>query len=407
MNTNDYMNTFPDEWNIVQLKDFTNRIRRKNTGDKCKNALTISAQQGLINQEDYFKKQVASKDTSSYILISKGEFAYNKSYSKDYPVGAIKRLDKYDNGVLSVLYICFELDDEKYYINSDYAVYLFESSILHQGISLVAKEGARNHGLLNITADDFFGIEVPLPSREEQNIIASILADFDFHINNLDNQIKELTQLKKALAKKLLTEGIGHTEFKDSEIGRIPIEWSVCNINEVAKRYTGHTPDKKKDEYWGGEFPWISLKDLQSLDKGVICDTTDYVTSRGLDNSSAVLLPEGTVVISRDATVGKIGIMGKSMATSQHYINYVCGEHLDNTYLYYWLLSQKTSFQQIAIGSTIKTIGMKYFEKLVMPLPNIKEQKRIANILGKVDCDIELHTSQYQDYTQLKDGLMK
>jgi type I restriction enzyme S subunit len=398
---------FPSEWDIVSLSDISNRITRKNNNEECKNVLTISAQFGLINQEDFFNKQVASKDLSKYILLKNGEFAYNKSYSKDYPVGAIKRLDRYEEGVLSVLYICFALDSSKHYINTDYATYLFESSILHSGISVVAKEGARNHGLLNITADDFFSISVPLPTKEEQIEMARILQDVDKHISNINKQINNLTMLKKALAKKLFNEGIGHIELKDSQIGTIPLDWKVYNINEVAKRNTGHTPDKKNEDYWNGNIPWISLKDLKMLDKRIIDKTTDYVADKGIRNSSAVLLPQGTVVISRDATVGKIGIMGREMATSQHFVNYVSGEKLNNVYLYYWLLTNKHIFEQIAIGSTIKTIGMKFFESLMIPVPEIEEQKKIADILWSIDEEIVQYNAQYADYTKLKEGLMQ
>lgn len=98
------------EWEDIQLKDISHRITRKNK-ELNQNALTISAQLGLINQQEYFSKQIASRDLSKYYLLHKGEYAYNKSYSAGYPMGAIKRLKLYDKGVVSTLYICFSLNE--------------------------------------------------------------------------------------------------------------------------------------------------------------------------------------------------------------------------------------------------------------------------------------------------------
>jgi len=193
--------------------------------------------------------------------------------------------------------------------------------------------------------------------------------------------------------------------YKETELGWIPKDWNICNINKVAKRFTGHTPDKKLENYWDGDIPWISLKDLSKLDKGYIVETNDYTSDDGIRNSSAVVLPSGTVVISRDATVGKIGIMGTEMATSQHFINFVCDDKLDNIFLYYFLINNKKVFQHIAIGSTIKTIGMKFFEKMQVVLPELNEQQKIATILKNMDVLIENTNIKLENLSQLKKAL--
>lgn len=145
-------------------------------------------------------------------------------------------------------------------------------------------------------------------------------------------------------------------------IGELPSDWEVELLDNIAERKSGHTPDKKIEEYWNGNIPWISLKDLSRLNKGFVYETTDFTTNEGIKNSSAVLLPQGTIVISRDATVGKVGILAEEMATSQHFINYICGDRLNNVYLYYHLLFRNHIFERIATGSTIKTIGLSFFK---------------------------------------------
>ncbi|WP_261290999.1 restriction endonuclease subunit S [Paraclostridium sordellii] len=178
-------------------------------------------------------------------------------------------------------------------------------------------------------------------------------------------------------------------------------------MNDVATRYSGHTPNKKIKEYWEGTIPWISLKDTKRLDNRYIYETEDCTTEEGIKNSSAVLLPKDTVVLSRDATVGKIGIMGCEMATSQHFINYVCGKDLNNIYLYYDFFSKKGLFERIGIGSTIKTIGLDFFKKLNIIVPPLKEQEKIADILSTVDGQIDDTEMLIEKCQGLKKGLMQ
>ncbi len=149
-------------WEQRKLEEIVERVTRKNQDLVSELPLTISAQYGLIDQNEFFDKRVASKDVSGYYLIYNGEFAYNKSTSTDAPWGAIKRLDKYENGVLSTLYIVFKIRNEEE-VNSDFLVTYYDTSNWHKDIQAIAAEGARNHGLLNIAPADFFKTELMMP----------------------------------------------------------------------------------------------------------------------------------------------------------------------------------------------------------------------------------------------------
>ena len=187
---------FEGEWVEKRLKDISKRVTRKNNDLVSERALTISAQFGLIDQEEFFQKKIASKDVSGYYLIKKGEFAYNKSYSTGYPLGAIKRLDKYENGVLSTLYILFKAVD----VDSDYLAHYYESDKWHREVSMCAAEGARNHGLLNIAPADFFNTRLVVPKElEEQRAIGSYFSNLDNLINSHQEKITQLENLKKKL----------------------------------------------------------------------------------------------------------------------------------------------------------------------------------------------------------------
>lgn len=182
-----------------------------------------------------------------------------------------------------------------------------------------------------------------------------------------------------------LQQGSVPPGFKQTEVGIIPDAWEPILLDRVALRGSGHTPNKKHPEYWNGNIKWISLADSPVLDRLYIEDTFAKITSKGIANSSAVLHPAGTVVLSRDAGVGKSAIMRTEMAVSQHFMAWHCGPELDNHYLYYWLQAAKPQFERVANGNTIKTIGLQYFKDLKLPKPPLIEQHAIATALNDVE----------------------
>ena len=200
---------FSGEWEKYVLTEFVERVTRRNKGNECKLPLTISAQYGLVDQITFFNKIIASADMSNYYLLTNGDFAYNKSYSSEYPWGAIKRLDRYEYGALSSLYICFRPLN---HVSSDFLTHYFETKKWHQGISEIAVEGARNHGLLNIGIQDFFATKHYLPqSILEQEKIACFLNLIEERIRLQNKIIEDLKKLKSAIIDKLYSSTNGET----------------------------------------------------------------------------------------------------------------------------------------------------------------------------------------------------
>lgn len=192
---------FKGEWEIVKLSSIATRVTRKNSHLESTLPLTISAAEGLIEQTAFFNNVVASSNVSGYYLVKRGEFAYNKSYSNGYPFGAVKRLDRYDMGVLSTLYIVFSVSET---VCSDYIVHFFDTSLWHQEVAKRAAEGARNHGLLNIGAEDFLDIDIIVPkSKEEQQQIASFFSSLDSQISLQEQRLEKLKQIKSACLDKM------------------------------------------------------------------------------------------------------------------------------------------------------------------------------------------------------------
>jgi type I restriction enzyme S subunit len=192
---------------------------------------------------------------------------------------------------------------------------------------------------------------------------------------------------------------------------KIPKGWSVFYLDKVAERGSGHTPERDNPEYWNGGIKWVSLADSDKLDRLFLKETAYEISQAGVDNSSAELHPAGSVLISRDAGVGKSSIMAVPMAVSQHFIVWRCGPKIDARYLYYILQGEKSFFERIAVGSTIKTIGLGIFKNLLVHLPPIEQQSKAAAILTSWDMALEtldaLIAARERRYSATLEALLK
>ena len=365
----------PTDWKERKLKNYFTRLTRKNA-ENNQNVLTISAQYGLISQEDFFNKSVASEDKSNYFLLKKGDFAYNKSYSNGYPYGAIKRLDYYEKGIVSPLYICLESLQEN---TSDYFAQYFEAGLLNKEIHAVAQEGARNHGLLNIAVEDFFNTRVVVPKVPEQEKIAEILAGQDRVIALKEKLLAEKQKQKKYLMQQLLTgkkrlPGFSG-EWKEGELGDIVLE---CN--------DGSTPSRKNDDFFNGDINWVVVEDIRPY----IYSTKEKLSKKGVESANLKVWKRGTVIISTCASIGLVGILCCEAATKQGITAILVNEDNSNEYVRFWLENEKSALLKFAQGSSIREIRSPILLKLKIDYPCLQEQKAIVKILLMADKEIEL-----------------
>jgi type I restriction enzyme S subunit len=254
----------------------------------------------------------------------------------------------------------------------------------------------------------------------EQQRIAAILTSLDTAIEATEALIEKHQQIKVGLMHDLFTRGVtnnGCLRAPSSEAPHvyrtvgdqcIPVDWQVERLDDLATRGSGHTPNKNVPEYWNGGIKWISLADSHRLDALYISETELNISHRGIQNSSAVLHPSGIVVLSRDAGVGKSAITTEPMAVSQHFMCWRCDHRLDNHFLYYWLQYKKRMFENIAMGSTILTIGLPYFKKLRIACPvSLDEQRAIAGRLKSADEHLFAMRDQLEKLRAKKQGLMQ
>jgi len=300
------------------------------------------------------------------------------------------------------------LKPNKMVTSGQYLAHLFQLPSTRHHFYILAN-GITRFGL---TADAINNAPLTVPPLPEQQKIAKILTSVDEVIEKTQAQIDKLKDLKTGMMQELLTKGIGpggvpHTEFKDSPVGRIPVGWECELLDNVVKRGSGHTPDKTKPEYWNGGIKWISLSDSNKLDQLYISDTSKKISELGIDNSSARIHPKGTVIMTRDAGIGKSAITTDGMAVSQHFMAWICNHEFNNYFLYYILQLWKPRFEAIAMGSTIKTIGLPYFKKLYVPVPPVDEQLKISNSLRSVDKNIFSMIRKNKAIKNVKKALMQ
>lgn len=169
-----------------------------------------------------------------------------------------------------------------------------------------------------------------------------------------------------------------------------PTGWQWKKLTDLSRLETGHTPSRQKPEYWDGDIPWIGIRDATANHGRTLPDTIQHVTQEGIDNSSARILPANTVCLSRTASVGYVVVMGREMATSQDFVNWVCDESkLDYRFLKYVLLAENQSFSRFSHGTTHQTIYFPEVKAFHICVPPLDEQRAIAAVLGALDDKIE------------------
>lgn len=389
--------SFTTEWTETKLSNIAERVVQKNKEDN-QNVLTISAQHGLVNQVEYFNRSVSANDVTSYYLINKNDFAYNKSYSNGYPMGAIKRLTRYDIGVVSTLYICFRMRDK---VLAEFAEHYFESGKQNIELAKVAQEGARNHGLLNIAINDFFSIKLKFPSIEEQSKIACFFQSIDEKINGLQIKIDELVFFKKAAVQKILSKEI---QFKDQQGNEYP-EWEVIKLGKLTKK----TSKKNKDAI---PYPIYSINNKEGfVPQGDQFEGMDS-NSRGYDISMYKIIEPNTFAYNpARINVGSIGYSGdlNNVIISSLYVCFKTTQELDDEFLLQYMDSyefNKAVLRSVE-GGVRDYLFFENFSGIKIPLPTLEEQKKIASFLKNIDQKIIAEKLKLEQAKEWKKGLLQ
>lgn len=377
------------DWEQRKLGEVVERVTRKNHNLISTLPLTISAQFGLVDQTTFFKKQVASKDVSGYYLLKNGEFAYNKSYSKDYPWGTIKRLDLYDMGVLSTLYILFK----PVLINSNFLVAYYETDYWHKEIAIRSAEGARNHGLLNITARDFFDTRLIIPENNiEQKQIGHLFEKLDKLITLHQRKLEQLEQLKNTLLSKMFPKS--GTNIPEIRFSGFTDAWKQRKLGEVVNITMGQSPNS--ENYTENPDDNILVQGNADLKNG-------RVFPRVWTTQITKTAEKGDLILSVRAPVGSVGktdydvVLGRGVAgiKGNEFIFQMLGKmNIDG----YW--------NKYSTGSTFESINSNDIIDAQIVLPKEDEQIKLGIFLHQLDEIITIHQRKLEQLKNLKQTLL-
>ena len=384
----------PDEWKTIPMNNrFTRSVRKNKSG--CDNVLTISAQMGLVNQREFYDKDIASEDKSGYFLLKNGEFAYNKSYSTGYPFGAIKQLTKYNEGIVSPLYICFSPKSET---NTAFYTQYFEGGQYNREIYRIAQEGARNHGLLNIAVEDFFAGTLIDPPLAEQQKIAEILSTCDRVIELKQQLLDEKRKQKQWLMQMLLDpdSGVRLPGFEE-------VSWVDILLGDECYMFSGGTPKAGKDEYYvDGTIPFIR--------SGEISDTSTelFLTELGYENCSAKMVEVGDILYALyGANSGDCSISKMNGAINQA-ILCIRPKTLNKELLYHVLCMLKEKIVSTYLQGGQGNLSAEIIKKLVITVPaDSKYQQAIVAKLAISDKEIDLYEHELAAWQKKKKALMQ
>ena len=398
----------PEDWSQAPLHEISERIRIT-VQDDPEHILTISSTSGWVDQRKKWARNMAGESLKKYTHLYRGEFSYNRGNSKTFPYGCVFKLTGWDNAAVPNIYHSFRVDAEK--VNPDFVLHSFHGGRLDSQLRTIITSSARANGLLNITAGDFFGIELALPPLPEQQKIAQILTSVDEVIEKTQAQIDKLKDLKTAMMHELLTKGIGHVEFKDSPVGRIPVGWEVRDFASVVKESNqGVNTTTEKVTYSESGITAIRSNNVEEnrLDmrnkKFVSREMYNRLTDKVKPRLNDVLycnigskLGAAAVVTTDDEMLITWNVLRVSVKETS----------LVPKYFSYLLNSNRKGLRGVATESTMPFISSKVLSKYEFIVPPIGEQNLIVSILETVDRKCLLADGKLSALKNTKKALMQ
>ena len=397
---------FTDPWEQRKLGDAFERVVRKNTNNESRLPLTISAQDGLVDQITYFNNRVASRDVSNYYLVYNGEFAYNKSTSDGYPFGAVKRLDWYEKGVLSTLYIVFALKHPEK-DDSDFMTVFYDTDRWHRGVAERAAEGARNHGLLNISADDFFDIDTTMPEdKAEQEKIGRLLKKLDTLITLHQRKYEKLVNIKKSMLDKMFPKNgasVPEIRFKG-----FTDPWEQRKLGEIAvfSKGVGYSKNDLCEE----GTPIILYGRLYTKYETCIFDVDTFVKEKagGVYSKGGEVIVPASGETAEDISIASVVVKPGILLGGDLNIVSPTAEY-DSAFLALTISSGATHkyLSSLAQGKSVVHLHNADIQSVSAKFPTKREQEKIHLLFGKIDTLITLHQRKLEKLQNIKKSCLE
>ena len=391
-------------WRPISLGDASTPVTER-VGERKLTPVSISAGIGFVPQAEKFGRDISGNQYQLYTLVRDGDFVYNKGNSLKFPEGCVYLLQGWEQVAAPNVFICFRLKEG---YSNGFFQNCFEANAHGKQLKRHITSGARSNGLLNISKDAFFGVEIPTPTSLEQQKIADCLSSLDELIAAQARKVDALKTHKKGLMQQLFPrEGetqpqLRFPEFQDAQ------SWRRGTLGTVFETTSGGTPSRAESGYWEGDIPWITTS---LVNFGVITEAAEFISEAGLQNSSAKLLPKGTVLVAmygQGKTRGQVALLGIEAATNQACAAVLPKGEINSYFVFISLTGRYEEFRRLSNSGGQENLSQALIREFPFAYPvDEKEQQRIADCLTALDTVITTNTNKLETLKTHKNGLMQ
>ncbi|WP_426125842.1 restriction endonuclease subunit S [Pararhizobium sp. PWRC1-1] len=388
----------PEGWQLEKLGSFVEEFKVLDSAGDLP-PLSVTKSSGIVFQSDKFNKRIANASSGNYKVIKNGEYSYDPM-SLYY--GAIGRLKVCDVGIVSPAYITFRLQGALDTIFFD--LYIKTRDFLVH-VNKVTTGGNQDGKRKKTDWNSFCSLPIALPPLHEQRRIAEILSSVDEAIAATRAVIEQTRKVKQGVLERLLTKGIGHTRFKQTEIGEIPEGWEVLCLEEIAEIDRGKFSVRPRNDprYFGGDIPFVQTGDVVSADGRLIKHSQ---TLNQLGRGVSKEFPTGTILITIAANIGDTAITTYPVCCPDSVVGIVPNDGMNADWLREYLVLQKASLDRQATQNAQKNINLQHLRPLRVPVPSPDEQQRIGRRVEALNGAISNNFEKLANLISLKSALM-
>ena len=349
-------------WEYKKLGDFITEYSVKNKGNETIPVYSVTNSQGFC--KEYFSKEVASQDKSTYKIVPYGCFAYNPSRIN---VGSIDWQDKEERVIVSPLYNVFSVSEK---LNQDYLLYFIKSKGTMELINAQATGTVR----LNLKLSMLKEFQIPIPSLHQQQ---SIVSELD-KINELIRLKKEQLGDYEKLAQSLFYEMFG--DPVENEKG-----WEVKKLGDITKIGTGSTPSRNNNDYYQGTIPWVKSTEVCNC---VIDSTEEHISELALNETNCTIYPKNSILIAmygQGKTRGQVAILNIEATTNQAVAAIQPCEICNKIYMFQYLRLMYETIRCMARGGNQANLNLSLVKSINIPLPPLSLQNLFAQRIELIE----------------------
>ncbi|WP_277894737.1 restriction endonuclease subunit S [Enterococcus lactis] len=391
---------FTGDWEERKLRDITERVRG-NDGRMDLPTLTISASSGWLDQRDRFSGNIAGKEQKNYTLLKKGQLSYNHGNSKLAKYGVVCELTTYDEALVPRVYHSFDTNE---LASSNFIEYMFATKRPDRELAKLVSSGARMDGLLNINFDEFMGINVSVPSVEEQQKIGTFFKQIDDTIALHQRKLDLLKETKKGFLQKMFPKN--GAKVPEVRFPGFTEDWEQRKLGELATIVRGASPRPIQDPKWfdtESDVGWLRIADVTEQD-GRIYYLEQHISKLGQEKTRVLVEPH--LLLSIAATVGKPVLNYVKTGVHDGFLIFL-NAIFDREFMFQWLEMFRPKWQKYGQPGSQVNLNSELVRNQEILIPNNEEQQKIGSFFKQLDDTIALHQRELDLLKETKKGFLQ